>query len=117
MRKYPVNTWNQIRKGDVAVSYRRAESRSVFPSGTVVWGKGFMVNPDAKDWWNKQGNKEFSGQRAKSLPQALAWASEKFGIKKWRRNGMGDYVNAEAGYLPLQCEVERAARRARKGTV
>lgn len=108
--KLPVNTYDQIAHGDVSVFYCAA------PRGRLGWAmcdqtrvfrKGFSLSPNYSD----HGCKVFVGNRAKSLQVALEWASERYKVKEWRRNGMGDYIDASKDYKPLQCEQDRADAR------
>lgn len=101
-----INTWDQLNEAAragtlpkekcVAVSYsRRAEGRLGYAdcNKSLVWSPFFEVDPKAH--WGDQGRKAFVGDRAVSLEPAKAWAAERFGVKEWARNRLGDYVPAE----------------------
>lgn len=100
----PVNTHDQIGHGGVAVTYRPHQFGT--PARWAVWRHGYKTDPDAA--WYDHGNKTFSDFDIRnhkddpSLHEALVWASERYGIKRWMRNSMGDYVNADAGYYRLR---------------
>lgn len=48
---------------------------------TLVWSPSFITDPKAH--WSDHGRKAFVGNRSKSMPQALAWATETYGITEW----------------------------------
>lgn len=103
MSELPINTWEQVGPGGVFVGYR-AGSRGVV-AGSYVVQVGEKTDPTGP--WYNNGHKTFSGKRDESLPLALAWASERFGIKNWRRNAMGDYIDADKQYAKLRRKAPR----------
>lgn len=98
--KLPINTWDQVGYGGVFITYQKAEPRACMCSKTQVIRPGLMTDPNAA--WYDHGNKTFSGKMSVSVPAAKAWASKKYGIKKWKRNRMGDWIDADAKLLPLR---------------
>lgn len=100
---FPINTWDQVRFGIPIVSYHRETNpRSMNINHSTVWMRQSKLH------------KEFPGKRAISLPAALAWASEKFNVRAWMKNGMGDYLPADAAVLPLREQVEQQRARQAK---
>ena len=84
-----INTWDILmrfgQKGkDVAVTYtRRADGRG-------GWGdvnKSQVFSPshetDHKSHFSDYGSKSFVGDKAKSMPLALAWAGKTYGVTEW----------------------------------
>jgi hypothetical protein len=65
--------------------YRNAKWQVVRP--------GYKNDPDG--WWGDYGHKTFNVfSRAEKEPQrlaAIAWASERYGIKQWERSPFGSY--------------------------
>ncbi len=53
-----------------------------------------FFNTEPKSAWCDNGMKSFVGNRKESLPEALAWATAKYGITDWKGNAMGDKVPA-----------------------
>jgi hypothetical protein len=106
--EYPVNTWEQVGPGGVFVSYSPTQHRGSYAKTQVIQ-VGRKTDPKAP--WYDNGNKSFVGQRKESLQPALDWASAQFGIKRWRRNSMGDYIDADKEYLPLRQDVERRKKK------
>jgi hypothetical protein len=106
------NTHEQVGLGGVYISYHAASGRSVIPNRAVVVRVGYKTCPNAA--WYDYGNKTFVGNRSASVPLAQEWASKRYGINMWRKNGVGDWVDAAAVLPPLLCEIERKAKRAAK---
>lgn len=83
---------------DVYLSYRaRRGHRDVTPNGWQVIRPERKTDPDGQ--WFYQYNKTFIGNKdSEALQQAMAWASERYGIKEWVKvTGFGgDYFPAEA---------------------
>jgi hypothetical protein len=50
-------------------------------SKSVVFSVWFETDPKAH--YSDNGCKSFAGNRAESFPEALAWASKRFGVKAW----------------------------------
>lgn len=71
----------------VCVSYSPSESQSVSCAQSQVWSPFFKTHPDAH--WSDRGYKSFVGHRNKSMPLALAWASERYGITEWAPSPFG----------------------------
>ena len=57
---------------DYIISYHPYESRTMNGYKAIVWAPGRKVNPDSHFLDN--GAQAFHGNRAKALPEALAWA-------------------------------------------
>ena len=110
MSDNPCNSHEQVGHGGIYIIYHPAVSRSVMPNKAAVIRVGFKTNP--KGAWYDHGNKSFIGKMRESVPLAKAWAEERYGIKQWKRNGMGDWIDADAGFSLLRCEVERKKKRA-----
>lgn len=109
----PINTWEQVGKGGVYISFvADSGRRGVMPSRAHVVRPGYRTDPAAH--WSDNGCKTFVGKMTDAVQAAKAWAGARYGITAWKRNGMGDWINADAGLLPLRCEVERKAARAAK---
>ncbi len=111
-QRNPINTNDQLAHGEVAITYHRAPTGRMGYADcnkSVVWRKGFKTDPKGPHY--NHGNKTFVGNRTESLPQAMAWAGERYGIKEWKRNGMGDYVDASKDYVPVRWEREAKAKR------
>jgi hypothetical protein len=66
---------------DVGLTYYPPETRSVRPNMTKVYSPTFKTNPKAH--WSDYFCKVFIGNRAESMPEAQAWASEQYGITEW----------------------------------
>lgn len=82
-----INTWDVLTKfgtkrNAIAVSYSRAPSGRMgygdFNHATV-WSPFFKTDPEE----HRYNGKVFGGNRAKSIPKAVAWATEKYGITEW----------------------------------
>ena len=65
-------------KTDVAVSYTAYEARSMRGNATTIYSPSHKTDPNGA--WYTYGHKSFVGNRAESLPEALAWASDRYGI-------------------------------------
>lgn len=102
--KYPVNTSEQVGPGGVFVCFSSGDRRGSVPASQIVQ-VGQKTDPEGP--WYNYGNKTFLGKRSESFPKAVAWATERFGIQNWRRNGAGDYIDASKEYLPLRRDIER----------
>jgi hypothetical protein len=98
----PYNTWNQVRPG-VYVGWNAYESRGAGGAYWFVQHTEHQTDPKAP--WYYHGRKTFTPfgvSKEEAMELALAWASLRYGIKRWQRNRMGDFVDADAGYLPLR---------------
>lgn len=82
-----VNTYDLLVKfgvggRDVACGFTGAgDARSCRCAATQVWRPKHNTDPRAA--WYNYGRKTFVGARAESLPQAIAWATERYGITEW----------------------------------
>ena len=68
----------------VWISYQRPHSgRDFTPTGYMVHGVGFKVDPGAH--WLDNGGKIFStyGGKAEALAEAKRWVEERYGITEW----------------------------------
>jgi hypothetical protein len=105
MTKQAINSHDQIDKGDVYISRAYSKSRSPYFTGWKVVGNGFNTDTE-NGYWNNYGCIQFSswedhGDRGKAaLERAKAWANENYGERKWKRNSMGDYVDARYDPIP-----------------
>lgn len=99
-----VNTWDQLvaAGGGVAVSYHPANDRACMVASWTVFRvaadrREFVTDPKAH--WTDNGRKAFHccgrEDKARAEREALAWASERFGVTEWARNRMRDWVPAE----------------------
>lgn len=66
---------------DVAVVYHTAVPRQCSCNHSVVYSPSHKTSPDAP--WYNNGCKSFVGQKSESVPLAIAWATEKYGITEW----------------------------------
>lgn len=66
---------------DIAVSYTAPDQRSVMANGSAVWSPSFKTDPQSA--WYDHGKRTFVGNRAESMPRALKWATETYGITDW----------------------------------
>lgn len=100
-----MNTYDQlkeaVRLGVIPKEKAVAVSYCPCPSGrmgmadfdkTRVWSPFFKTDPEAH--WSDHGSKTFSGNRTRSLPRALEWATKEYGIEEWSGNAMRDKVPA-----------------------
>ena len=118
-REFPINTYEQVGDGGVFISTFLGMGRNPTTDGWAIYQVGRDIDPiptAKRAWYAKGGSWQFHGFGhggvAGALKAAKIAATERFGITKWRRNGMGDYVDANAGHKPLQCEVDAKAKRA-----
>lgn len=123
--EYPVNTYDQVGKGGVLIgSYATPGSRGHGNfSGYQVVRVGFDIDQRPKEqrhWFDPEGAQLFpvwnyDNDKKKCLEAAKEWASNRYGITKWKRNAQYDYIDANAGHVPLRREVEdKEARKAKK---
>lgn len=82
-------------KTDLMVSFSGADgARSMRCHKSVISSLSHKTSPDAA--WYDYGCKAFVGGRNESLPKAIAWASERYGIavSDWVPSpaGVGDYI-------------------------
>jgi len=82
-----INTWDLLKKfgvphkTDIAISYYPPEGRSVRPARSQVWSLSHRTDPKAS--WYDYGKKSFTGYHDESVPEAVKWATEKYGITEW----------------------------------
>lgn len=79
----------------VYVAYRPAiTGRGGMSARWQIVGNGFKTDPDAH--WQDYGQKTFGvyarDEKDRRLQEALAWASEQYGIPAWERSPFGAYV-------------------------
>lgn len=96
-----INTYDQLnaavtagiipKEQAVAVFFHPA--RSVIPSRCIVCSPFFKTDPSGAAWYD-HGDKAFSGRKAESVIEAMAWASKTYGITDWAGNRMRDKVPA-----------------------
>lgn len=69
---------------NIAVSYRPGQEGRMgvaHCNKTVVHSPSFKTDP--KSHWSDYGCMSFTGNRSESMPKALAWATETYGITEW----------------------------------
>lgn len=69
---------------EVAIRFQSSVSRSVIPSRSQVFSPHFPTNPGGP--WYDYGCKTFYGKRSESLPKAVAWAQETYGLGEFVMN-------------------------------
>lgn len=74
---------------DVYVDYDKAESRGRC-SHSTVYSPSHKTDPQSA--WYDYGNKSFVGNRKESLPKAMEWASDKYGIAEWAVSPFGGRI-------------------------
>lgn len=72
---------------DIAVLYFAAESRRCRPNVSCVYSPSHKTDPGAS--WYDYGQKTFTGRRAESMPRALAWVAEVYGVTEWGTSPFG----------------------------
>lgn len=94
-RTIGINNANDFaEKGNVYIAYYPEwNSRSVIPSRSFVYRPGYNTDPEAA--WYDHKTKTFSGNKATSVEEAKAWASERYGIKEWAKTPYGDWMDAD----------------------
>ena len=93
----------------VAVSYTPWETTRVLPAASAVSSPFFQTDPGSS--WFDRGRKTFVGNRAESMPLALAWAQEKYCITEWAPSPFG------GSKVPkyIRDAAERAVKEAKRG--
>jgi len=87
-------------KGNVTISYTPAQGSGAWREA-AKWqvDRGLHRTDDAQQHWRNGGRKTFTvGNEAAKAPQleaAKAWASGRYGIKKWAKTPYGDWMDAE----------------------
>jgi hypothetical protein len=66
---------------DVACIYYPAEPRACRGRATKVYSPSHKTDPEAA--WYDRGQKSFGGERERSMAEAVAWASQRYGITGW----------------------------------
>lgn len=66
---------------DVACTYSPGHSRTFQTRGTQVCSPSHKTDPGGH--WLDYGRKTFNGPQEESMPQAMDWASKKYGIDEW----------------------------------
>jgi hypothetical protein len=66
---------------DVACMYYPAEPRACRGRATKVYSPSHKTDPEAA--WYDRGQKSFGGERERSMAEAVAWASQRYGITGW----------------------------------
>lgn len=89
------NNWDLMRRfgergKDVSCDYSTGWSRGCEPRHTSVSSPTFYTDPGAH--WQNHGAKWFCGNRSESLPLAMVWASEQYGIDEWVTSPFGGKV-------------------------
>lgn len=82
---------------DIAISYQRAPyGRMGFATcnETRVWSPSFKTELNGP--YYNHGAKTFIGNKADSMPLALAWAAEKYGIAEWASDPLNVNVKVPA---------------------
>lgn len=84
--------------GQVWIEYYPAESGRAARYGRyVVHRRGYKTDPKAH--WLDHGDKTFpscsKGERPERFKAAMAWASNRYGIKEWARTPFGGWMDAE----------------------
>lgn len=72
---------------DICVTYSPRPSGRMGICGcnkSSVYSTSHKTDPHAS--WNDNGCKVFVGKRSESLPAAIQWATEKYGITEWVNN-------------------------------
>ena len=103
-----INTYDQMKQAHslrlppVSVIKKHHTGRSTGVNGVAVWHLGHQTDPEAH--WTDNGMKVFSlfniegndhrSRLAAAFKCGMDWASEKYGVKEWEKNRMGDYVPA-----------------------
>lgn len=99
------------RKRAIAVDYIPPEGRLVRAHSSRVWSPFFQTDPNSA--WYDHGHKTFVGRRSESLPKALAWATEQYGIAEWATSPFGAKIPKDA--MDAASRAARDAPAERKG--
>lgn len=70
-----------VKGQDVAIMYHTRQPRGAGAPQSVVYSPSHKTNPQSA--WYDYGQKAFVGNRADSMPLAIAWASKVYGVKEW----------------------------------
>lgn len=99
-----INTWDQVGPEGVYISRAYIGHRTSYFYGWQV-----VVRLGEKQGYAKTEFPAFrDNDRGKAaLARAKAWAERKHGIKNWKRNALGEYVDADAGLPPLEREKKK----------
>ena len=66
---------------DVGISWRPREARACKPAGAYVYSPSHHTDPNTH--WMHYGCKTFTGNAKEAIAEAIAWASERYGITDW----------------------------------
>jgi len=78
------------KKQDVVCEYVLRVPHACTCNRTQVWSPRFKT--DTKAPWYDYGMKTFLGNRAESMPEALAWASQEYSITEWAPSPFGGKI-------------------------
>lgn len=92
---------------DVWCEYHAPEPRSCTCQTTRVYSPSHKTRPDAP--WYDHGRQAFIGNRAESMPLAVTWASERYGIDEWAPSPFGGKVPAYVRKAAERAVREQAA--------
>jgi hypothetical protein len=77
---------------DVWIDYVPPEVRQVRAARSMVHSVHHRTDPNGH--YSDYGAKSFSGNRAASMPCAIAWATEAYGITEWAPSPFGGKIPA-----------------------
>jgi len=66
---------------DVACCFTPWAAREMRGNVTHVYSPSHKTNPEAH--WMDRGRKAFYGNRKRSMPEAVAWATKQYGVSDW----------------------------------
>jgi len=100
MTRAIVNTYDQLVAGLPCVGIlERKGPLSKRATQWAVYDPTRKTDPTPGGPWYDNGCKTFSffllGGRRAALVAAKAWAAEKYGVTRWKRNALRDYVPAD----------------------
>jgi hypothetical protein len=115
-----INTYDQLMAARAAglpdagiVTRRWRGTREMIRNGWKVYRPGYNLGTETNRWDPDYGCKLFEEDRKlhwrearkKALEEAMAWVRKRYGIKKFARNRMGDYVDERVNKkFPLRKE-------------
>lgn len=102
---YVLSRFGERGVDDVGIDYRPRESRGVV-SGSYALSPNHATAPNAA--WYDHGKKTFYGNRSESMPKAMAWASERYGIAGWKPGPFGGKIPATVHARMMQAIKETA---------
>lgn len=90
------NAWEFYGVGRVYIDRQTTFGRSPIPSAWKVIRPGYKTDPEG---WHYDGHKAFSYAERDGSKQAFeeakAWASERYGVREWKRDPFGAYGEAQ----------------------